>query len=165
MLIGVSGVVLLKMFPPEHTGALHPALRTRAMLSDLQLAIKNYGIEYNAWPDSRRPDTQFEVVRGSLLRNLLGEKTNANRREIKFVEFAKAGEGVAGLRIENDGEPRLVDEWGHDVFVGFDTGNGILAWPQGMKNPPRTVPDSVALFSCGRDGIPGTEDDIKNWKP
>jgi len=134
------------------------------MLHDLQRALKNYTIEYNAWPDSQRPDVQFAVVRGSLLRNLLCEKNNSNSRAIALVEFAKAKKGIGGLRIDNNNELCLVDQWGHEVFVGFDTGNGMLAWPQGVKTPPHSVPDSIALFSAGPDGIPGNADDVTNWR-
>ncbi len=43
-----------------------------------------------------------------------------------------------------------IDPWLHDYVYRFP----------GMHNK-----DSYDIFSCGPDGIAGTDDDIGNWKP
>ena len=144
---------------------LHTVSRTRALMIDIVVGIKSYQTEYDKWPVSNTPKDHFAVLRGSLVSCLLGEKSDSNPLEIKFVDLPPARDSQPGVMHDSTGEPQVLDQWGHLIYVGIVTNHdNSWAMPDGSKYTGREPPLGVALFSAGRDGIPGNTDDLTTWR-
>jgi hypothetical protein len=160
----------------SNKGCVLPArIREPSRLQDLQLGIKNFRVEYNAWPIPPGTPTNSDLeteVSGPLLACLLGEKVCGNGRGIRFIEPPLAYKGQRGLVETNDGY-QLLDHWGHSYRVIIDLSNDNKVENPDLKNtdaevreesPNLLLPISVAVMCAGPDGIFHTRDDIVSWR-
>lgn len=159
--IGIAIIgVLVALAVPAANGVIKKAndVRTQAALKDIEMAVKNYRVEY-----SRYPGGEGEIdCAGALLQVLLG--TNAeglNVRQIRFMEPPTARGGKGGLT----GTPpalTLLDVWGQPYRLSMDTdGDGKVSDPE---HPGMWLAHSVIVWSAGADGNPATwADNVKSW--
>lgn len=137
----------------------------RAILADLNLALRSYHVEYGRWP-LPDPGEGGVVVEGALLAVLLGEEGPMNPRAIQFIDLPAKGEGdrLNGIEIGASGAQRVEDRWSHPILVRFlshrPSPNGP---PSGGLSERVGWPQPIA-FSTGPDGIPGNEDDVTSWR-
>lgn len=164
--IALTVVMIVVLTPSIMIKNSHgPGWRTRVMLKDLQIGFKGYRVEYDKWPVPKARDDFFGLARGPLIRCLLGEMSDQNTRQIKFVDLPVGKAGKYGIVHDSTGEPWVLDEWGRPIFIGLDANEDEkLAMPDGAKDAPPILPVAVALFSAGPDGIPGNGDDVTSWR-
>lgn len=153
-------------------GASLEKAKQRASLAicfNFKSAIENFDMEYGDLPkvgsqvQTAGPDGE------KLLSILTGTEqdpsTGQNSKAIKFlsVGMGKYGKGGAyyggdGVRMEG-----VYDNWGRPFVVNMHVGGGsVLRFHYAGKTvelPGRIV----AVYSSGKDGKPGTADDIKTW--
>lgn len=165
--------VLAAMAFPVTTAVLERArkVQTRAVIKDLQVAIKAYQTEYNRYPSSSTSDAT-ELTDGQIVNILLGTRIdNFNTREITFIDLPMAKSGRGGL-VGNTGEYQLLDNYGNPYIIMMDTDyNNRLTNPD-AGNSDSTIssgasaelPMGVAVYSYGKDGTPQTKDDITSWR-
>lgn len=152
--------VLVALAVPAANGVIKKAnlVRTQAALKDIELAVKNYQIEFNRYPGG---EGEIECA-GSLLRVLLGFNAEGlNPRQIRFMEPPMARGGKGGL-TGTDPAFTLLDVWGQPYRLSMDTdGDGKVSDPE---HPGMSLDHSVIVWSAGDDGNPATwVDNIKNW--
>ena len=141
--------------------------RTLSILKDTQVALKSYQAEYDRWPVPKAEKDYFAVLRGDLVRCLLGEISDLNLRGIRFVDFpiAKPKGPSLGLWKDSTGEVWVMDQWSRPVYVMIDANeDNRLIPPDAKAEGSGELPISVAVFSAGPDGIPGNEDDLTSWR-
>ena len=147
-----------------------PGTRTRSLMKHIKLGISGYEAEYQKWPVPESQRDYFAILRGSVAKCLLGEKSEMNPKAIQLIEAERADLPPSrnprpGVMYDNLGEPWFLDEWGRPIYIGIDTnGDGKLAMPDGARDAPKYLPFGVALFSTGPDGIPGNADDVTSWR-
>lgn len=164
--------VLAAMAFPVTTAVLERArkVKTRAVIKDLQVAIKAYQTEYNRYPSSSTDGT--ELTDGQIVNILLGTAIDDfNTREITFIDLPMAKNSRGGL-VGNTGEYQLLDDYGNPYVIMMDTDyNNRLTNPD-AGNTDSTIssgasaelPMGVAVYSYGKDGQPQTKDDIVSWR-
>ncbi len=157
---------------------IHPdrlkALQTKTNATALLQALEGFYFEYKAQPKvaSKGADLVTEGQDGIELLTVLlgkGEVTNAmeNKKQIRFltVEETKRKDkgGLFYSRSGTDALPEgLYDAWGHPFHIRFAS---EPSWeiPDPFK-PGQIVRDkSIIVYSYGKNGKPGDEDDIKSW--
>ena len=151
-----------------------PGTPTLIVLKDIQVALNNWCTEYKDWPLQRgeaiKQDIELEV-RGELSAALLGESVAGNTRGIQFVNVNAAKQKKPGV-VSDEGEMRLVDQWGCTLRVVLDgDGDRKLVNPD-VKNSneeirstaPEQLRTRVAVFSAGKDGVFFTRDDLVSWR-
>lgn len=159
--IGIAIIgVLVALAVPAANGVIKKAnlVRTQAALKDIEIAVKNYHVEYSRYPGG---EGEIECA-GALLQVLMG--TNAeglNVRQIKFMEPPKATGGKGGLTGTLPALT-LLDVWGQPYRVSMDTdGDGKVSDPE---HPGMWLAHSVIVWSAGADGNPATwSDNVKSW--
>ncbi len=156
----------------------HP-IHGKAPLKDLQVALGQFKTEYGKLP-IKADESQIIRTEGTLLLTLLGEKTAANPRGIKFIDPPIARYGKYGL-IHLDPELQsitpettLVDPWGERYYLLLEsTGDNRIPNPERLpgasgKATQRAlefIPASTAIFSSGPDKDPQTWDDnVCSWR-
>lgn len=169
VVITIIGVLAAIAFPVT-TAVLDKArkLKTRAVLKDLQVAIKAYQTEYNRYPS----DDERQLTDGPLVNILLGTTVgNFNTRGIQFIDLPMAKNGRGGL-IGNSGNYQLVDDYGYPYVILLDTDyNNQIANPDAGNSDPNVsggasniLPMGVAVYSVGKDGAEQTKDDLASWR-
>ena len=157
---------------------IHPdrlkALQTKTNATALLVAVKGFYSTYKAQPKVASKGAEL-LTEGSdgieLLTILLGkeEVTSAmeNRKQIRFliVEETKRKD-KGGLFYSKRGEDAipegLYDAWGHPFHVRFASGEAQEI-PDPFK-PGEIIRDKIAIvYSYGKNGKPGDDDDIKTW--
>ena len=141
--------------------------RTLSILKDTQVALKSYQAEYDRWPVPKAEKDYFAVLRGDLVRCLLGEISDLNLRGIRFIDLPMPKPGGIGWGQMKDstGEVWVTDQWSRPVYVMIDANeDNRLIPPDAKAEGSGELPFSVAVFSTGPDGIPGNEDDITSWR-
>lgn len=172
VVITIIGVLAAIAFPVT-TAVLDKArkLKTRAVLKDLQVAIKAYQTEYNRYPSSSSSDAT-ELTNGQIVNILLGTTVgNFNTRGIQFIDLPMAKNGRGGL-IGNTGNYQLVDDYGNPYVIMMDTDyNNQISNPDVGNSDPNVssgasniLPMGVAIYSYGKDGQPQTKDDLASWR-
>ncbi len=152
--------VMVGLAVPAARGVMKKAdaVRTKATLKDIEMAVKNYQVEFNRYPGG---EGEIECA-GSLLRVLLGVNADGlNPRQIIFMEPPMARGGKGGLT----GTPpalTLRDVWGQPYRLSMDTdGDGKVTDPE---HPGMWLAHPVIVWSAGDDGNPATwADNIKSW--
>lgn len=140
---------------------------TLGILKDVQVGIKSYQTEYDRLPVPKAEKDYFAVLRGDVIRCLMGETSDLNPRGIRFVDFplAKPKGPSRGLWKDSTGELWVMDQWSRPIYVMIDTnGDGRVIPPDAKAEGSGELPISVAVFSAGPDGIPGNEDDVTSWR-
>ncbi len=155
------------------------ATHGKAPLKDLQVALGFFKTEYGELP-IKPNESQIIRTEGTLLLTLLGEKTAANPRGIKFLDAPIARYGKYGL-IHLDPEVQsltpetaLVDSWGERYYLLLEsTGDNRIPNPERLpgatgkatQRAPEFIPASAIIFSSGPDKDPKTWDDnVCSWR-
>ena len=164
IVVGFGLTVLEKVFFGRSGGPFDGTLR---ILKDVQIALKSYQTEYDRWPVPKAEIDHFAVLRGDLVRCLIGETSALNPRGIRFVDLplAKPKGPSRGLWRDSTGEVWVMDQWSRPVYVMIDANeDNRLIPPDAKAEGSGELPLSVAVFSAGPDGIPGNEDDLTSWR-
>jgi len=167
------------------------ALRIKATMKDIQVAIGHYRTEYNRFPldpsqlggssDTDIPpfltDGNVSTINILMAMTDPGADPNMNSRQIKFVDLPMARNGLFGVVDPSGGTGtgtplRLVDIWGQPYSISMDTN-----YDNRIENPdtsnvdllisskaPQFLPSTSAIYSYGPDKIPQTKDDIVSWR-
>jgi prepilin-type N-terminal cleavage/methylation domain-containing protein len=157
-------------------------LKTRAIVVDLKTGISSYRTEYGRFPLENLQEEQEWLTDGSstLIDTVLGlpvegGAVNLNAKGIRFAEFPTAKNDRHGL-ISQPRPSRLVDMWGNPFRVLLDAdGNNQVKNPDAQNSDPniaqpagKPAPEflalDIAIYSCGKDGLPRTADDIVSWR-
>jgi len=139
----------------------------------LKNSISSYYTEFRQWPGKSEGPGDLDLETDERLMNVLLGATSErgpsgrNPRGIVFYTDRQArphGEGFArGLSLNSDGGGTLWDPWGRPYRVRLDAdGDGRVEDP---SQPGRFVPESVLVWSAGRDGKFETwKDNLKTWE-
>lgn len=157
-------------------------LKTRALVVDLKTALNSYRTEYGRFPLENQAEEKEWLTDGSntLIDTLSalpveGGAVNLNAKSIRFAEFPPAKNDRHGL-ISQPRPSRLVDMWGQPFRVRLDvSGDNQVSNPDaqnrepqiaqpGGKPAPEFLAVDIATYSCGKDGLPLTADDIVSWR-
>ena len=169
------GAILLmfSLFVPSrsHTGG-GPNTRAEATAYNLKNSISAYFTEYSEYP-LRSPDIDITVdTRNRLMNILMGSDAERgdegrNSRGIAFyfdrvAKVMKDGRFYKGISPDENGGGILWDTWGNPYHVRLDTNfDNKLDDPE---SPGTTLPESIAVWSAGKDGNFDTwEDNVKTW--
>lgn len=157
-------------------------LKTRALIVELQNGIGSFLTDYGRLPlvDAHDDQEWFTDGTNALVDSMAGlpaetGAVNLNPRGTKFVNFPTAKSDRHGLL--NGSRPlKLHDMWGQPLRVILDV-NGdrqvpnpdalstdpAIAQPDGKPASPFLILE-MAIYSCGKDGLPHTADDIVSWR-
>lgn len=150
-------------------------VKTQAAIKDLQVAIKNYQVEYNRYPvaGSSGADQTIMTDAGSgIISILMGlNDDNLNTREIKFLDLPMAKGNRGGL-INSGSTFSLADGWARPYHIILDTDYNNRVRNPDVQNEDTTVsshapsqlPTGVAIYSEGPDTQEFTKDDIVSWR-
>lgn len=126
-------------------------LRARRDIAQLKAALETYYADYNAFPDITATDSILTVescyITGTdLIQTLRGREGHKNPKRIPYMDFHK-------------NTTTFNDPWGKKYRVSFDDDyDGVITIPGG------TLRQSVAAWSAGKDGLDGTDDDVRTWR-
>lgn len=170
LVVGIIGffvvaivAVLAALAVPAVSGVMKKAklARTQATLKDLELAVKNYQVEYDRYPIGwGESDNESS---GPMLQVLLGKDASGlNPRQIVFLDLSMSTSGKGGL-TGAAGSQALVDLWGEMFHLTIDAdSDGKVPDPE---HPGATLEKAVIIWSAGEDGNPTTwGDNVMNWK-
>jgi len=159
------------------TGALARAEKTNAQNTayNLKTSISAYYTEYRKYPVGQdRKEGEELRSNHEIMDVLLGSDTAAkegglNTRKIVFFTGRAArpmenGEYRKGVKLDSKGGGgELWDPWGNHYFIRLDLDyNDKIDKPKWDKEiDAEDLPKSILIWSAGKDGIPGTKDDIK----
>ncbi len=149
-------------------------LQTQTTLSVLQQAVERFESEYAKLPEPGASDFTTEDDAGrKLMVLLMGREVTGggmqNPRQIPFLNASVSkNKKKGGLVYEPHSNASLVglfDAWGNPFRVILDADrDGVIRFDLGGK--PQEVRGKHSLvLSKGRDGVEGTKDDVKSWKP
>lgn len=139
---------------------------TKAMVKDLLVAISGFQTEYGGYPvpPAAAPKGDFDgPVEGDMLAALIGTTGSLNPKGIPFLECRIAMRGKHGLDLTVPSHPRLFDPWGREFYAVVDTDRSVTVAVPHRTGALGPLPMSVAVWSCGPDGIAGNADDITSW--
>jgi hypothetical protein len=144
-------------------------IQVRSQAIALESAVNNFHTEYGVLPvvgSHIQTDGPDGVKFLNILLGLEGDSSQKqNPRDIKFLAVREAKGGSNGLQHEGKGSrvQGLYDVWGHPFIVEINVRNEPkLRFNHGsriVELPGRLV----AVYSPGKDGKPGTSDDVKTW--
>jgi len=150
----------------------NPHRKTKDLMIAMALnsAIQNFSDEYDALPDVGRDSVTTDSPDGvQLLKILLGiEDSSAapqNTRSIRFLSVREVRNRRLGLIYTENGTSveGLFDAYGNGYIVVLQVKPGEpLLVPFGKKTI-KLIGRDCAVFSPGKDGRPGTFDDVKTW--
>jgi|GEM_PF-1522759 len=158
---------------------LSPLMRIKSTMKDISSSLKYFRTEYGRLPI--QPD-EMMILRtdGLLLLSLFGEPTEANPREIKFVDLPISKEGLSGITGYDEktmsltSSATLVDPWGERYYLLLEsTGDEHIPNPERLpgakgkatQRSPESIPASTIIFSSGPDKDPKTWDDnVCSWR-
>ena len=161
-------------------------LKVRAVAMDLKNGIDSYQTEYNRYPTdsnvagSNGEDAPELLTDGSnsLVDAIMGipptssGTTDLNPKRIPFSSFPPANNGHHGL-VGSARPFKLADMYGQPYHILLDTnGDNQVKNPDVSNTDPKISANQaaylvtkVAVYSCGKDQIPHTGDDITSWRP
>jgi hypothetical protein len=155
----------------SHTGG-GPNTRAESTAYNLKNAITAYFTEYREYP-LRSPDIDITVdTRSRLMAILLGSdaersEDGRNHRGIAFytdkaAKTTKEGRFYNGISLDENGGGFLWDTWGNPYRVRVDSNFDNKV--DDPESPGSTIPESVVVWSAGKDGDFETWDDnVKTW--
>jgi hypothetical protein len=162
-------VILLALgLPPAAQGQTKAdQVQTLAIMKGLEIALKQFFVEYNAWPVAALDAADkngWHRTQGKIIDTLRSD----NPRRITFYEPAMAKEGMrAGLSYGELQIPILSDAWGEPLYFILDTKHeGKIPNPDPRDKRERPfIETSILIFSAGPDHDPNTWDDnVLSWK-
>ena len=152
-------------------------VRTKALIADVVNSVKAYQLEYNRLPVDPAGDESTEIIfdggEGTAILNVLigedtalGGRTNANPREIVFIEPDQSNGRTLGVVFDGDSPTKLLDAWGQPLKIIMDADyNRKIPNPQGSD--PINIRKQVIVWS---DGSPSREkenewqNNVKSWE-
>ena len=144
-------------------------LETMAMRDAMELrsALMNFQAEYRRFPtlsDSQADGDWVGETTPDLITGLIGEgDKDWNPRKITFYAARMAEKNRSGLTETSSGEYQLIDPWGNPYQVAIDTNyDQKLSIPQDGADSLE-LRYEVAVWSCGVDGVSGTDDDVRTF--
>ncbi len=162
------------------------ALKVRTVLIALKDGIGQYQTDYNRFPiDSTLAGANGEDVpelltdgSNSLVDALMGippassGTMDLNPKRMQYSEFPPANNGRHGL-VGSSRPYKLADMYGQPYHILLDTnGDNQVKNPDANNTDPKIsanqaayLPTKVAVYSSGKDQVPGTSDDITSWRP
>ena len=161
-------------------------LKVRTVLNDLKIGIGQYQTDYNRFPI----DSNITGSNGEDAPELLTDGSNAlvdilmgippassgtmdlNPRRTIYSEFPPANNGRHGL-VGSSRPSKLADMYGQAYHILLDTnGDNQVKNPDANNTDPKIsanqaahLPNKVAVYSSGKDQVPGTGDDVTSWRP
>ena len=154
--------------------------RAKVTLRELRVGLGHCRMEYDKLPIEPH---ESRIIRsdGELLFSLLGNKTAANPREIRFIDPPVARDGINnglvgyyGSGEETPEDISLVDPWGERYYLMLEsTGDNRIPNPERLpgakgkatQSAPESIPASAIIFSSGPDKDPKTWDDnLCSWR-
>ncbi len=168
----LAGIVVLVIFAVINASGHRPhhgKSTTLATAIAIESAINNFHTEYGVLPvvGNHIPTDGPDGVKFlNILVGLEDDSTQKqNPRNIKFLAVREARDGRNGLQYDGKGSrvQGLYDLWGNPFIVEINVKNeDKLRFKLGGRLVE--LPGRLATaFSPGKDGIPGTSDDVKTW--
>lgn len=164
VLIGLVVAMLVFTMSPTVNREWVQARKTGMVGLSLVTAIENHRLN-NGGANPATGDTAFATndrMGIAMLNVLVGNPPGRK----SYLQLPRSEKGKPGLVYEADGRSvaGLLDAWGNPYRVVIDTDyDGILVVDIAGKT--ETVRDQNAVvYSAGKDGKPGTPDDIRSWK-
>ena len=146
----------------------HEGRQDRAHANAIESAVNNFHVDYDFLPEAGshlRTDGPDGVRFLNILLGMEEGTPKQNLRGIKFLSVREAKGRRNGLTYSASGNrvEGLYDVWGNPFIVElgvkneeklrFKLGNKLIELPGRL----------VAVYSSGKDGKPGTPDDVKPW--
>lgn len=155
------------MFPTADKKRME-VLKTLSTATAIEVAVNNFQTEYDILPtvgSHTRTDGPDGV---RFLNILLGKEEGSPKQnpwDIKFLAVREAEGRKNGLQYRETGNrvEGLFDVWGNPFIVEFNVKNeDKLRFKLGGKliQLPKRF---AAVYSPGKDGKPGTPDDVTTW--
>jgi len=143
VVIAIIGILMALLFP-VFTTVLKKAKTTKskAEISQIELAWKQYLIDYKKFPSSMSGETMMDK---STVKILTGDDDTDNRRKTMYMEL--------------DPDEPYKDPWQNTYKVSLST-----KIPQKAYDDGTDVYKQVLVWSFGPDKTENTKDDIRNWK-
>lgn len=149
----------------------NPNSRAENTAHNLKNSISMFFTEYREYP-LRSPDLDITAdTRRDLMDILLGAENergkSRNPRGIAFytdkaVKPTEDGRFHKGIRLDSDGGGELWDTWGNHYRVRMDT--NFDNQTEGPESPFALLPESILVWSAGKDGKFETwKDNVKTW--
>lgn len=161
-------------------------LKVRAVLVDLKNGIEQFQVDYGRWPiqataqGANGEDAAELLTDGtnSLVDTLMGippasgGAVDLNPKRTPFASFPPANNGRHGL-VGAARPFKLADMYGQPYHILLDTnGDNQVKNPDVSNTDPKISTNQaahlvtkVAVYSSGKDQIPGTSDDVTSWRP
>lgn len=141
-------------------GAINKARKVTALthMIAIESAVTSYYTEYGEMPSKAViTDTAKDT---SLAKCLSGDDKVRNVRGVRFLVIKDARANKNGL---DPATFRIFDPWGNGYQVILDTEykKEIIVTRGGITETVKG--HRAAVYSPGKDGIPGTADDVKSW--
>jgi prepilin-type N-terminal cleavage/methylation domain-containing protein len=161
-------------------------LKVRTVVMDLKNSIDQYQTDYSRWPI----DSTITGANGEDAPELLTDGSNAlvdalmgippassgtpdlNPKRTPFAQFPPAHNGRHGL-VGAARPYKLADMYGQPYHILLDThGDNQVKNPDVNNTEPKIsqgqathLAMKIAVYSCGKDQVPGTADDVTSWRP
>ncbi|MDB6005454.1 MAG: hypothetical protein JWR15_2441 [Prosthecobacter sp.] len=161
-------------------------LKVRTVLMDLKTGIDQYQTDYNRFPI----DSSVTGANGEDAGELLTDGSNSvvdaimgvppassgmpdlNPKRTPFAQFPPASNGRHGL-VGAARPYKLNDMYGQPYHILLDTnGDNQVKNPDVINTEPKIsqgqaahLAMKIAIYSSGKDQIPGTADDVTSWRP
>ena len=161
-------------------------LKVRTVLMDLKNGIEQFQSDYGRWPiqattQGANGEDAAELLtdgNNSLVDTLMGippasgGAVDLNPKRTPFASFPPANNGRHGL-VGAARPYKLADMYGQPYHILMDTnGDNQVKNPDVSNTDPKIsagqaahVVAKVAVYSSGKDQIPGTNDDVTSWRP
>lgn len=147
-------------------------VQTGMYASALRQAVEGYFDTYNRFPDQAREEmvTEGQEAQQLLLVLLAKDKDGkdlSQGKQPRFLNVEEARHKSQGglLRDYSDGTGMpigLYDAWGRPFHLRFSP-DDKMEIPDPLKAGEIIRGKRVIVYSYGKDGKPGTNDDIKTW--
>ncbi len=175
LLLGVVAMVIMyDNSLPKHNSkgrAENIALQVKSAISAYYIEYQRFPVHYNGAQeaDFLTDHTLMDVLIGS---DKAAGENGLNPRRINFFAGRKAkpmGDGRyrSGIHLDAHGGGELWDPWGNYYHVRIDLDQsdtvGVEEPHSNRSRADRMIPESVIVWSAGKDGIEGTSDDAKTW--
>lgn len=164
---GCTLVISLFQIPTTKTG--HHRDHSLGHATAIEAAIHNFNTEYGTLPVVAYPVRTAGPEGVKLLKILLGIELDPgeiqNHRMIKFLSVKEAKNHKNGLRYDDreTSVSGLYDVWGNPFIVELDTKNEGRVRFEYRGRMIDLKGRMVAVYSPGKDGKPGTKDDVTTW--
>jgi type II secretory pathway pseudopilin PulG len=131
-------------------------LKARRDVAQLKTALEAYYGDYGTFPDITETDSisgDYYITGTTLIQTLRGREGVKNPKRVAYMDFHQK-------------TTTFNDPWGNKYRVSMDTNLGGTAYDGEVFIPggSGTVRKSVVAWSAGKDGVDGTDDDVRTWR-